>query len=76
MKFNDLRMLTILASLIFSAPVIAGLCGGSHDTNALVDAKKTAAVPDRTESETTDEMPLPAGDIEPETVKGTDTVDA
>lgn len=76
MKFTNVRMLTVLASLIFSAPVIAGHCGGSHDTNALAEPKKTAAAPGRIESETTDEMPAPAEDIEPETVEDTDTVDA
>jgi hypothetical protein len=76
MKFTNLRVLTILASLAFSAPVIAGHCGGSHDTNALAEPKKTASVPDRIEGETGDEMPIPAEDSEPETSEKTDTVDA
>ena len=76
MSSNKIRTLTILALLGLSSPVIAGHCGGSHDTNMSAEPENTSAATERTEGEASDQTPLPAEESEPATDEETDTVDA
>ena len=75
MSINKIRTLTILALLGLSSPVIAGHCGGSHNTNMSAEPESTAAT-EPTESEAREQTPLPAEESEPATDEETDTIDA
>ena len=76
MSINKIRTLTILALLGLSSPVIAGHCGGSHDTNMAAEPENTAAATEPTEGEASEQAPLPAEESEPATDEETDTIDA
>jgi hypothetical protein len=75
MSSNKIRTLTILALLGLSSPVIAGHCGGSHNTNMSAEPENTAAATEPTESEAREQTPLPAEESEPASDEEADTVD-
>ena len=76
MSSTKIRTFTILALLGLSSPVIAGHCGGSHNTNMSAEPENTAAAAEQTEGEASEQRPLPAEEIEPETDEEIATVDA